>query len=357
MTLSKHLKPIVLLMYMGSLNFLGAAIQLPPFGIESGIISYDIRGGGQLTPETNLSIIGNSNIHFKAWGEVKIEEVNANVSTTGALQYQESVKRFEKETKDRVITVDFENEQLLERKKSSIQKDFQSIQTKHLVKEGTQNIAGFLCDVWKGEGVEKCIYKGIVLKLETSMYNLSYSKVAIKAVFDDNNSNRFEELKLPDYPLQEFGLFRGNIQTKNISKSEDFCTLIQDMTIDVEENNQSEGVCGLRDSKRKKFINRISREIFEEEQKILPQILYSMKEMRACLQTVENPFEANQCVENFRSMQAKFVKSENDYIILWDEKRKNALLDKIEEEIIDLESRIGCVKRAKNIYDLSTCMK
>ncbi|MEA2048195.1 MAG: hypothetical protein U9O64_07080 [Campylobacterota bacterium] len=354
MTLSRHLRRIVLLIYAGSLNFLWAEIKLPPFGIESGMILYDIRGGGQLTPETNLSVKGSENLHFKAWGEVTVEEVNSIVVTKGAIQHQESVKRFEKETKDTIITVDFENEQLLERKKSSIKKDLQRIQTKDLEKKGTQKIAGFLCDVWEGDSIKKCIYKGIVLKLESHVYNVTYEKVATKVVFDKNQSEEFE---VPDYPLQEFGLFRGNIKTKNISKSEDFYKLIHDVNVDKTENNQSDRVGGLGDPKRKKFINRISREIFEQQQEILPQMLYSMKQMRACLQTVENPFEANQCVENFKSMQSKVGKSGNDYIILWDEKRKNTLLDKVEEDIIDLESRIACVKRAKNMYDLSACMK
>ena len=56
-------------------------------------------------------------------------------------------------------------------------------------------------------------------------------------------------------------------------------------------------------------------------------------------------------------MKAQLGTKENDYIILWDEKRKNTLLDKIEEDLIDLQSRMTCINRAKNITDLSDCMK
>ena len=354
MIISKHLKTIVLLTAVGSFGLLCAAVKPPPFEIESGMITYDIRGSAQLTPETNLSVKGSATFHFKEWGEIKVEEVNGVVETQGAIEYKETVKRFEKETKDKIITADFENEQLLERKKSSIKKDIQSIQTNYLDHNGTETIAGLLCDVWEGVGVKKCIYKGIVLKLESHVYGVSYVKVATNVVFDINTS---ENCELPDYPVQQFGLFRGNIKTKNIFKTEKFCTVINDVASDIKENKSNDVVSHFGDQAREKFINRISRDIFEKKQTHLLQLLQTMKKMRECLQTVENPFEANQCIEHFSRMRLKLGNDENDYIILWDEKRKNSLLDKIEEEIIELESRIACVKRAKNITDLSTCMK
>ncbi len=354
MTIAKHLKIIVLLTCIGSLDFLWAEVKALPFEIERGMVIYDIRGGAQLTRETNLSVKGSAILRFKDWGEEKTEEVNGMVITKGAIQHQEPVKKFQKETKDTITTADFENEQLLERKKSSIKKDLQSIQTKHLEKKGTESVAGLICDVWVGEGVKKCIYKGIVLKLESHVYDVSYVKVATKVVFDINAS---EDCAVPDYPVQEFGLFRGNIKTKNISQSKDFCKVISDVIADVKEHNQSYVASDLEDPKRKEFINRITRDIFEKQQELLPQLLHAMKKTRVCLQSVENPLEANQCIENFSRMKSKLGINENDYIILWNEKRKNSFLDKIEEEIIELESRIACVKRAENINDLSACMK
>ena len=86
-------------------------------------------------------------------------------------------------------------------------------------------------------------------------------------------------------------------------------------------------------------------------------MLQSLKETRACLQTGDDPFSANQCIEEFNRMKVQLGTEKDDYIMLWDEKQKNILLDKIEDELIDLQSRIPCVNRAKNITDLSSCMK
>jgi len=354
MFIVNYIQTILLSLFIFSSTVLAVETNVHPFEIESGMVTYDIKGGAQLTPETNLSVKGSATLHFREWGEVKVEEVSGWVETRGAIEYKETVQRFEKETKEMIITADFKNEQLLERKKSSIKKDIQSIQTTHLDQNGTETIAGLLCDVWEGVGIKKCIYKGIILKLESHVYDVSYVKVATQVNFDINTS---EDCALPDFPVQQFGLFRDNIKTKNIFKSENFCKMINAVVLDANTPNISYTASDFDDPKRKKFINSISRDIFEKQQVLLPQLLDSMKKMRECLQTVENPFAANQCIEHFSSMKSKLGNNENDYIILWDEKRKNVFLDKIEEEIIELESRISCVKRAKNITDLSTCMK
>lgn len=350
----KYLKSMVWLAFMGGFSFLYAEVLAAPFEIKSGMVIYDISARAQLTPETNLSVKGTATLRFREWGEIKSEEVNGFVETKGALEYKETVKRFQKETKDSIITVDFKNEQLLERKKSSVKKDVQSMQTKDLEKHGTETVAGIVCDVWEGFGVKKCIYKGIVLKLESHLFDVSYIKEARTVDFD---SSSFENCALPDYPVQAFGLFRDNIKTRNSLKSEDFCKVINDVVLEKKKEKQYAKVSDFDDPKRKKFIDRISRDIFEKQKVLLPQLLQSMKQMRECLQNVENPFEANLCRESFSSMKSKLGNDENDYIVLWSTKRKNALLDKIEDEIIDLESAIACVKRAKNIHDLSRCMK
>lgn len=346
---------LLILVCLGSISFLFATTKTAkPFEIHSGLVKYDIKVTAQLTPETNLTVKAQAIFRFRDWGEIRSEEVNGFVKTTGALEYKESIKRFYKETKDTITTVYFEHEQLLERKKPSIKKDIQRIQINHLEKKGTQSVAGVICDVWEGIGIKKCIYKGIVLKLESHIYDLSYVKAASEVTFDTNTS---EDCTFPNYPVQKFGLFVNHIKTINKAKPEDLYKIISDVAIKSKEVKQASMVSNFNSPKRKKFIQRISQDIFEKQKVLLPQLLQSMKKMRECLQAVENPFEANLCRESFTRIKSKLGNDENDYIVLWDDKRKIKLLDKIEDKIIDLESRITCVKRAKNIYDLSKCMK
>jgi len=164
MSLKSHIKTILLSLCLGGVTLLHSEPVSHPFEVESGMVIYEIYGGAQLTAETNLSIKGQGKLRFKEWGEIRLEEEGGMVLTTGAIKHKQYVKRLEKQTKDTVITADYKNEQLLERKKG----------------------------------------KGIVLKSESNVYDVSYVKVATKALFDINTSD--EECEVPDYPLQEFAL-------------------------------------------------------------------------------------------------------------------------------------------------------
>ena len=351
MSIGHHMKKIL---FIGGVTLLQAEVVTHPFEVESGMVLYQISGGTQLTPETNLSIKGKAKLRFKDWGEVKLEEESGVVLTMGAIKNKQHVKRLEKHTKDTVITADYENEQLLERKKSSQDINGQD-ETASLTKTGEETVAGVLCDVWEGPGIKKCIYKNIVLKSESNILDVLYVKEATQVMFDINTSN--EACSIPDFPVQEFALFKDNIKTKNAYKAENLCKILKEAAFGVSDMNANYSSSDIRDEERTKFINHISKDIFENQKELLPQLLQSLKETRACLQIGEDPFSANQCIEDFNRMKAQLGTDEDDYMILWDEKRKNILLDEIEDELINLQSRISCVNRAKNITDLSSCMK
>ena len=351
MSIGHYIKTILL---VGGVTLLQAEGMGKPFDVESGMIIYQIKGGGQLTPETNLSIKGKAKLRFKEWGEVKLEEESGVVQTKGAIKHKQHVRRLEKQTKDTVITADYENEQLLERQTATTERTGHD-ETAWLTQKGQESVAGILCDVREGPGVKKCIYKNIVLKLESHVLDVSYVKEATQVLFDINTST--DECQVPDYPVHEFALFKDDIKTKNVYRVENFCKVLKDIAVDISEDNQTYISTNIDDDERKKFINHIARDIYERQKELLPALLQSLKETRACLQTGEDPFTANLCIESFNRMKDQLGTKEDAYIILWDEKRKNRLLDKIEEELIDLESRMPCVKRAKNITDLSNCMK
>lgn len=354
MRLYDYIKTVVLSVCLGSVTLLYAEVKTHPFAVEKGMIIYEISGGGQLTPETSLTIQGSAKLRFKEWGEVKIQEEEGLLLTTGAIKHKQYVKRLEKHTQDTIVTADYKNEKLLERKKDATDHSIHN-ETDSLVQTGQERVAGVICDVWEGPGIKKCIYKNIVLKSESTLYGIIYKRVATKAVFDIETSD--EKCKMPDYQVQEFALFKDNIKTKNIHKSENFCKILKDKIYDIHEHNISDGLDGGTEDDRKNFINHIAKDIYKKQKKLLPKLLKSMKKSRECLQTAEDPLMANQCMEPFSQMKAKLGREEDDTIILWDEERKHRLLDTLEDEVIYLQSRMPCVKRAKNITDLSSCMK
>ena len=116
MSVSHYMKTILL---VAGATLLYAEVPVHPFEVESGMVLYEISGGSQLTPDTNLTIKGKAKLRFRDWGDVKLEEASGTVLATGAIKHKQQIRRLEKQTKDTVITADFENEQLLERKKVS----------------------------------------------------------------------------------------------------------------------------------------------------------------------------------------------------------------------------------------------
>ena len=348
------MKTIVLALSLGSVSLLHAEARAHPFDIESGMITYEISGGTELTPETNLSISGNVRLRFREWGDIRMEEESGVVLTTGAIRHKQDLQRLEKYTNDTVITVDYENEQLIERKKAASE-NIHYDETAFLEYKGQERVAGIVCDVWEGPRIKKCIYKNVVLKLESTLYDISYMKVATKAVFDINTSE--VECQVPDYPVHEFALLKDNIKTKNVLKSENPCKILNVKTYDILDHNISDGLNTVTDEERKNFVHQVAKDIYKKQKKMLPKVLKSMKKSRECLQTAEDPLRANQCMEPYINMKKKLGIEEDGAITLWDEAEKNRLLDTLEDEVIYLQSRMPCVNRAKNLTDLSACMK
>ena len=352
MSICKHSMAILFSFFI-ICTHLNADDKTHRYDVESGIIFYTITGGAQLTKETNLSIEGSLKLRFKQWGDVKLEEEHVVVLTTGAIKHKQEIKRLEKETNDKIITVDYKNEQFLEHKKSDIVSNSLK-ETEGLLQKGEDIISGYPCNIWIGEGIKKCIYKGIVLKQEFNVFGVNYVKLATQIVFDINTSEK--NCNIPDYPIHKFGLIKDNIKTKNNAKTENFCKMIKELSINFKEKNTFQKI-NIADKERQKFINYISKDIFKRQKERLPKLLNLLKEERVCLQKSENSLEANQCLESLSELKIQFENIEDYYITLWDDKKKEALLDKIEDKLIYIQSRIACVNRAKNITDLSACMK
>ena len=325
------------------------------YDIESGIVHYEIVGGARLTKETNLTIRGASVLRFKKWGLSKIEEDEGIISTEGAIRSLQHIKRLEKHTEDSIITVDFEHQQLLERKRGNIISSFEK-ETQGLLQHGQEVIAGYPCEIWTGMGISKCLYKGILLKQESVVLGVSYVKVAKKAIFDVNITD--DSCLLPNYPRQVFSLYKDRFKTKSLTGSKDVCKIFKDVVVEVDEKNRSyDTFTNLNDKKRKKFVNKIANSIFTSQKKRLPSILLVLKQTRECLHLSLDLPDVQQCIRTFNEKKSELGVLEDSYEVFTGSQTKEEMLDKIEELIIDLQARMPCVKRAMNITDLSHCME
>jgi hypothetical protein len=207
--------------------------------------------------------------------------------------------------------------------------------------------------VWEGEGVKKCLYKGIPLLLEHYLLGAYYQKKAVEVTFNIDTSA--EKCALPEYPVEKFALFKSNFKTKSIKPPEDFSQVIRFVSKDLQKNGLSSE--NLTQNQQRIVLNKLGQQIFERQKAFLPEFLSAMQEARVCLQQAESTKAANSCLAKVVALKKLLSVDGNNTITSWDDTNKSEVLDDLDDTILLLESKMKCIRGTQNIFDLSTCMK
>lgn len=348
-------KTLFLFFIMGSTLLFSASLSGKKFDVESGMVLFTVSGGGQLTSDINISIEGEGKLRFKDWGVVALIEENYDEVTTGAVSNIDKVQICEKLDDKQRFDVDFKTKKILERLMPK--GNFQDYYLKDMVKTGEENIAGYTCDMWEGQGVKKCMYKGIPLLVEHYLLGVYYQKKAIEVKLNIKTTS--SKCTLPDFPVEKFALFKTSIKTKSNQLPKEFSSVIVSVNRDMHKalkiNKTSED--DMADHQKQLWLDKIGQNIFEKQKKFLPELLLAMKEARVCLQQAENWIDANTCVENVVRLKATLTKDRQNNIEQWKGKEKEDVLDTFDDNIVLLESKMKCIRSSKNLTDLSVCMK
>jgi len=318
------------------------------FQLKSGNVVYSIHGGGALTPDLNLTIVGEGRLRFRDWGKVVLLEEETEESTSGAFKSSEKFAKCIKRDRAEQYDVDYDQEIILERPIPK-GKEIKNI-TAGMLPHGEDVIAGKKCKMWAKEGVRICLYKGIPLLVEKALFGIHFEK---KALFVNENVDvDTEQCSIPDFPVQKIALFKTSIKQKKGPEevSQHLSHLLDEIAL--KKNHRLKKM-------KEIYLNRLGEHIFQREKSLLPQMLESMKRARECLQGADDKLEANDCIEEVNDFRVKMVKGAKDEnsIDTWDEKEKNRILDEFDKNIDILESRMQCIRAAKNITDLSGCMR
>ena len=315
------------------------------YKLKSGKVIYSIIGGGTLAPDLNLTIVGEGKLRFREWGKVALVEEQTEESTSGAFRYIEKFTKCIKYDKRQQFDVDYDQKIILERPipKGRGLEDLTAGMSPH----GKDVIAGRECEVWAREGVRVCLYKGIPLLIEKELFGIYYEKKALWV--EENTDVATEQCSIPGFPVQKIALFKTSIKQKNGAKeiSKHLSNILDEIS----------GKSSINIKKRKQYyLNRLGEHIFAGQKALLPEMLESMKRARECLQGADDSLEANDCIEEINAFKARMVKEDENNIDTWDTTAKNRILDEFDENIAVLESRMKCIRAAKNISDLSSCM-
>lgn len=349
------IKIIFLFFCLGCVTLFSAQTNQKKYNLRSAVILYNISGGGQLTEDVNLTIKGKGKMCFKNWGEVELFEEEIEEITSGALNNIETITRCIKREKKKRLDVDFKTEKILERSmpKGNVVKNI----TKGLTKQGKEIIAGKSCDMWEGNGVRKCIYKGVPLLVENNILGMHYQRKAVRIT--ENIKVSAQECKIPNFPVHQFALFKTHIKTKSKKVPKEFSKVLKNVSKEVykqlNDNNVSQADMSLE--QKRIWLNRLGQNIFDKQKVLLPEMLLSMQKARECLARAKNWIDANVCLEEVKSLKSQFTKDKDSNIESWKADDQDDILNELDENIAVLKSKMPCIRSAKNITDLSACMK
>ncbi len=351
MLFSIKFKTLFLFFIMGNTLLFSANLSDRKFDVKTGMVTFEITGAGQITDEVNISIQGGGKLRFRDWGVEALLEEDYEEITTGVLSDINKIQLCEKFENKQRFDVDFETEKILERPMPK--GNFKEYFLKGMSKTGEETIAGYTCDIWEGNGIRKCLYKGIPLLVEHYVFGIYYQKKAVQVQLDIAPSP--SKCTLPKFPVEKFSLFKTNIKTKSIKLPKEFSQVILNITKEIEKMGKTEDT--LSPQQKRMLLDKMGQNIFEKQKKFLPDLLATMKEARICLQQVESKDDANICLTKVVEMKSKVSKDVDNSVDAWSPEERDKILDHFEDNISFLESKMKCIRASQNISDLSTCMK
>lgn len=198
--------------------------KLKRYDVKSGIVKYVTTISGKVMSST-IQGSGIENLYFKDWGLVELKEEKSSQTTTTKLFGKKSVDESNTHTIHKLdngesYIVDFDNQKIMVSKDMTMEmtKAFypnadagdlgeNALESMGGSKIGIESILGYSCDVWEISGGKQWLYKGVMLKLEMTVFGITTITKANTADFDTSISDK--HFDLPDFPIdhQDNGLF------------------------------------------------------------------------------------------------------------------------------------------------------
>ena len=307
-----------------------------PLSLQSAIITYDLSGGGILTPENNLTFLGTEQFYMKEEGKVKLNSLNLTERVDGSIKDFSEIVHMTKKVSDTIYRVDFLQGIIIKSKNENLEKSYTLENLDH---NGTLQIANHTCELWKNKHQKICLYLDIPLLIEKEYLGFIYTKKAKFARFDFNISD--EVFELPDLPVEKNTLIQNPIKTTQLHDT----SYLYEKIIDGVESNGTKG-----------SFYHFTDILVEKQKKKLPLMLEYMKEARVCISLAETKNSANACMYDLSNLITTMIQSSDLNIDIWTKEKKEKILDYLEEHILKLQVYIPCIKRVQNIDDLAMCM-
>jgi len=188
---------------------------LKRYEVKSGIVEYTTTISGKVFG-SKVSGSGTENLFFKNWGAIELKEEQSSQTTTSKMFGKTSTET----TSTHVINkldngesylADFSKEMIYVGRDPMMdmfkqtntdagkagQNMLESVGGK---KVGTESFLGYNCEIWDVSGAKQWMYKGVMLKLDMTVFGIRTLTEATSAKFDVSVADA--NFKLPDFPIQ-----------------------------------------------------------------------------------------------------------------------------------------------------------
>jgi len=359
---------ISMVLLMGSSLLVAGEKQMKLYDVKSGKIEYEIKGSSDMMG-MKMKTVGKKTVIFSDHGAQNLSEENKVTKQTmsGKTKTTEShTLSYMKESM--IYTVDFDSKKIMRMEnmaasmgalmgsgKNMKQTGEEMMKKMGGKKSGTDKVLGYTCDVWSLMGTKQCIYKGIPLKMETSMMGIINTEVATKAEF--NILLPKDDFKLPDFPVYDM---QGNKLDKSKLESmdkqseaqaaqagEDLAALGASLATAMQSAGVKEGErpTKVQEEKMKEammvgMLPRMKQEILSQEK--------MMHFAQECFSKADTLKEANEC--NHKTNEMSGIEEED--FDEWNPKAKKEMLDLLDQGLQSMD----CIRAAQSMDAVQKCM-
>ena len=359
----KRIFPIlVLLALLGAQTYAKNIFKRYP--VESGMILYDINTTG-IAPGLTTHTVGVSRLVFDHWGARELKEDDATEIQQG--DFNEEVASHSMSMLDygTIYTVDFDENVTYQTRDRNIDiaiaqgadmsdESLEILKEMKAIKTGTEQVAGYTCELWKTKDQSICLYKGIPLKITVKAAGFSSTRTAQSIILNQPISDN-------EFALPGFAVMVDDGYTNNASASvntADYMAAVDNlhhkikaMGIDLQDENIT-----FTPTQEKEIINTLGERYLQKQKKLLPKLMVALKGARECMDHAENGTEASGCIKTVNRIDEALGDQTSNYDYThWNKEKKDSIVKDIDTEIADLSVTIRCVKNHDKTTEVIEC--
>jgi hypothetical protein len=347
----------------GTFSILHAKGVFKRYPVRSGMIFYDINITGHSKGFTTHTS-GIARLVFDHWGARELKEEDSTEVQTGDFNETRDIRSMTKMDNGTIYTVDFDEGTIYKTRDRDLDlaiargedlsdESIRLLREMKAVKVGTDEVAGFPCDVWRAKDQKICLYKGIPLKITVEGPGFYSERKAVQVVLDKPIPD--EQFKLPDLPVVVDDEYTSNAAAE--TRTEDYIASIRDLQAKMKSlgiNPDEENVT-LTPEQEKAVINTLGARYLEKQKRLLPKLLVALKAAKECVARTDSGEEARKCIDPVNRIDEELGDRTENFDYEKFAEKKAQILDSLDREIRYLEVTNDCVQKHDKTTDVILC--